>query len=310
VDSDEEEDYQSSKHLSPAPSSPHHGRSHTEETGSVSEVEANASADTARFQPYSSAIVSSLKQRVRKPSAKAAAYAPPVKRKRRVISEPESEEEYVVAGDLGDASAPMDEEDDFEVSQRRPGKAKARTKPSGKGTKGSHLERNRGGSTESVPLGGSKRARPRQTFKSEDVTVDVVGDFEIAPQFSPPQSPAQIQEPSPPPPPKKRARLPTIKKNKAANSVGPSTPSTSSLPPKPAASLSSAKPPILENNQASGAGVRKTPATVGNADFDLRNANVYRELFKTVCDIHVLRNWFLSSMACCLRLVEPLPGLV
>lgn len=280
-DSDKEEAYQSSRKSSPAPSSPRHGRSHTEETGSDSEVEATSTADAdSRFLPQPPRAASPvLKPRVRKPSAKAAAYPLPIKKKRRVISEPESEEEYAGDGDSGNGPAAM-EEDDFEVPPRRSAKTKGRTKSSGKGAKESKLDFHRGGSIESAPVIGTKRPRPKPSSKLEDMAVDIIGDFEPEAAAPPPQSPPQNQDASTPPPPKKRAKLPTIKKNKNMNSVGPSTPSTTSLPPKP----TPVKPPTVEASQPPVAGVRKTPATVGNADFDLRNANVYRELFKTVCN--------------------------
>lgn len=288
-DSDKEEAYQSPRQSSPAPSSPRHGRSPTEETGSDSEVEATSTADAdSRFLPQRPRAASPiLKPRVRKPSAKAAAYPLPIKKKRRVISEPESEDEYAGDGDSGNGPVPM-EEDDFEVPLRRFAKTKGRTKSSGKESK---LDRHRGGSTESAPVTGTKRPRPKPSSRLEDTTVDIVGDFEPDAAAPSPQSLPQNQDALTSPPPKKRTKLPTIKKNKNVNSVGPSTPSTTSLPPKP----TPAKPPTVEAGQPPVAGVRKTPATVGNADFDLRNANVYRELFKTVCNTCLPDLWILPE---------------
>jgi hypothetical protein len=89
-------------------------------------------------------------------------------------------------------------------------------------------------------------------------------------------------DPAVKPPPMKKPKLPTIKKNKlppttttattASGSAGPSTPASGKL--GGASGLSGQGTPSSVP--------RKPAATVGNADFDLRNANVYKDLFKTV----------------------------
>ncbi|KAL4254054.1 hypothetical protein ABKN59_002467 [Abortiporus biennis] len=76
------------------------------------------------------------------------------------------------------------------------------------------------------------------------------------------------EEAEPIPPPPKKIKLPTIKKNKQpASSTTPSTPGakpTAKKKPDPI------RPTIVE---------RKPAATANNADFDLRDASVYAQLF-------------------------------
>ncbi|KAF9464701.1 hypothetical protein BDZ94DRAFT_460985 [Collybia nuda] len=268
-ESGDEESYPIPRRLSPASSPPHRQNSYTEETGSDSEVDTIAIADAdSRFLPQTSPTATPApKRRVRKPSAKAAAYPLPTKKKRRVISE--SEEEYAEEREPSSGLTATNEVG-FEIPQKQSVRNKGRTKASGKKEGKTHLQ---GSVIESAPAAGTKRSRPGSSAKLEEGLVDVVGDFELGTAA---QSPSQNQDPSLPPP-KKRPKLPTIKKNKNLNSAMPLTPTTLSLPSKP----TPAKIPSLDPSQTTTPGVRKTPATVGNADFDLRNANVYRELFKT-----------------------------
>lgn len=203
---------------------------------------------------------------------------PATKKKRVVMSESESEGDYVE-----DA---MDEDDDLLAFENKSLKQKEKGKGmkvvgSSKGAKITDdrrgvSTRTRNGSMETSSHGGTKRPR---TTKSEDTTVDILGDSGSTPDRSVGGSPLQVKENSPAPPTKKR-KLPPIKKNKKPGSIGPSTPSTML---KPAASASAPKP-ITGTNEGSRlpATARKPPATAGNTDFDLRNPSVYAGLFKAV----------------------------
>ncbi|KAF7789514.1 hypothetical protein EIP86_000460 [Pleurotus ostreatoroseus] len=83
----------------------------------------------------------------------------------------------------------------------------------------------------------------------------------------------------PTPPPLKKRKLPTIKKNKpSAGSTASSTPSTSKPVPKPEASAAGSSGNGT-GTDAFALGQRKTAANLGNADFDLRDASVYAQLF-------------------------------
>ena len=122
-------------------------------------------------------------------------------------------------------------------------------------------------SSKDIPPSRSKR--PHSKLDDDDD-----GEFDVVNE----------KEATPPPPPPKKPKLPPIKKNKPApssiNSTGPSTPAT--------------RPPLnktttgLPQQQTTANGlplppIRKPAATANNADFDLRDADVYRQLFNKVC---------------------------
>lgn len=199
-----------------------------------------------------------------------------------VISEPNSDHDY--AHENSGASA-VEEDDDFILEHKRPPNAVGKQKM--KGAKGKAVAANAKGhsgklrrdSMESVPVAGTKRQRAGQPSR-EDSTVDVVGlgDMDTTANATAARSPSQSKEPSPPP--MKKRKLPTIKKIKGVNASAATT-SKAAL-----AGLAKGAIPVLpEVNKP--AGVRQTPATAGNADFDLRNASVYRELFKPVSSVRL-----------------------
>jgi hypothetical protein len=195
----------------------------------------------------------------------------------------DSDDEYAIDEDTPGAG--MEDDGDLEADHKRQSK-KARTKMpvkqmKGQGAEGTATEGRKTSPakastepSEPRPITGSKRSRAKP-LRPEDA-----GDAVSSPNIST-RSPSPPRETSPPPATKKR-KLPPIKKNKPAGATGPSTPSGTSAPNKAAvvAGAGLSKQGIPEVSKP--AAVRKTPATAGNADFDLRNESVYRELFKTV----------------------------
>ncbi|KAG5651597.1 hypothetical protein H0H81_008118 [Sphagnurus paluster] len=119
--------------------------------------------------------------------------------------------------------------------------------------------------------GGTKRSRA--SSRTYDVTIDVVGDLDNTKPDTPVLSPPRDLSP----PPKKR-KLPTIKKNKPAGAIGAAGSSLSLKPSSSSTAAAKSTLPILSD--ASKPPTRMTPAMLGNTDFDLRNENVYKSLFK------------------------------
>lgn len=188
------------------------------------------------------------------------------------------------------------------------------------------LGKSRAGSQESTSTAGMKRSRPAdmQVDIEEEAVVDVVGrggSISATPEPStaldlfpaseaPPGrrtsiSPTKDKEADPPPP--KKRKLPTIKKNKAHGSTTISTPS-GSKPPLVGASkgghtgddaIKPLPPPLAISTPAQ---IRKPAATIGSADFDLRNASVYAELFKGVSTtVVIVFLSFLTANGCAFR---------
>ncbi|KAF8894614.1 hypothetical protein BD779DRAFT_853350 [Infundibulicybe gibba] len=165
----------------------------------------------------------------------------------------------------------MEEEEELQTEKikgnKRAGKGKSGKTAAG-GTKPS-----RGKSKQNVVESTSGVKRSRSKLADESM-IDVVGDdHDSAP--GKPESPPPPKEVTPPPPPAKRRKLPTIKKNKIPGSAGPLTPVTTAKAVLPSQTVT-AESTLLPTTSA-----RKPAATAGNADFDLRNASVYAELFKT-----------------------------
>lgn len=247
------------------------GRSRTAEADSDSEVEDETATDVnTQFLHSSNSFSSSA--RSMKHKARSTGDGPPPAKKKRVVSEPNSDDDYEHEG-MAVPSADDDDDDNamFE-SKRNPivGKTK------GKSVKGKGTAKLRRDSVEVSPVIGTKRPRVGQTSKLEDTIIDVTGDIDPTPDTSTARSPSQPKDPSPPP--TKRRKLPTIKKNKGTGAVSATVSATGSKPSL--AGITKGGIPVLPEGKPTG--VRKTAATVGNADFDLRNASVYRELFKTV----------------------------
>lgn len=108
----------------------------------------------------------------------------------------------------------------------------------------------------SFPAGGSKRARQG----SEEVA-----DGPSSPDPHP--NPAEVE------PAAKKRKLPTIKKIKTASTSSTPVPSTKPTVEAPKDKNSGSLPPLPPNLP------RKPAATAGNADLDLTNKDVYKQLF-------------------------------
>ncbi|KAF8628331.1 hypothetical protein AX15_003876 [Amanita polypyramis BW_CC] len=282
VDSEEDDDYGEDEEYAKRPRMQ---QVDSEEEGAGEE---EVDVDDAVDEAQSHAAYSALKKIP--PSSKLTKHrlkqypqdAQPAKKRRPLVaSEPDTEDEYVDAG--GD-------DDDFAVEPDRPPKGKGRAPMKvGKQSRGKMKtdvadipikdERRKvmAKASDATATGAAKRSRPKA--KGED---DGVGE-----RVPTPDTPAANLTHSPPsvkdeaPPPKKR-KLPTIKKNKSAAPAGPATPSTTSTAAKPA------PPPAPKGGSSLLDGsllppptnTRKSAALAGQADFDLRNQDVYNALFK------------------------------
>lgn len=140
----------------------------------------------------------------------------------------------------------------------------------------SHLKE---GTPTSEASSGIKRARPK------DAELDV-DSFELSVMEASNSMGASSQTDGsatagevPRPPPPKKPKLPTIKKHKNATSSGPNTPSIASASAPKAIGGLAAKQGAGDPKAAN---LPRPAAYVGMTDFDLRNPNVYSELFKTV----------------------------
>jgi hypothetical protein len=271
VNSDEDVDYADSGHPDDIPREAGNSDPESEETN-----EPELHQPKSRQGPSSDA-------RPKRGKRKAIPDEPPPPKRKRAVSELDSDDEYAIDEDTPGAG--MEDDGDLEADHKRQSK-KARTKMpvkqmKGQGAEGTATEGRKTSPakastepSEPRPITGSKRSRAKP-LRPEDA-----GDAVSSPNIST-RSPSPPRETSPPPATKKR-KLPPIKKNKPAGATGPSTPSGTSAPNKAAvvAGAGLSKQGIPEVSKP--AAVRKTPATAGNADFDLRNESVYRELFKTV----------------------------
>lgn len=291
VNSDDDDDYGDSVRPSPT------------QVNSDIESDDIANEPDSRFlhQSHSRPTVS-LNTRQKRAKRKATPDSlPPIKRKRD-ISEQYTDDEYTI-NDTVPPEADMDDDEDFDAENKRHPK-RARTKASNKALKGKatasapEASVKEGHNTSSAKSGaegsqphsvaGSKRSRARP-LRLEDA-----GDAGSSPSFST-HSPSPPRETSPPPTTKKR-KLPPIKKNRPVGIPGASTPSNTSVPNKAVAVAGPPKQGLPEGPKS--ATVRKTPATAGNADFDLRNESVYRELFKPVSPEIEKQACYSSSLIC------------
>lgn len=200
-----------------------------------------------------SSVASSQKAKGKASSRKAA-----TKKKRAVVlSDEEGEEEY----DEPEPEPVTDDDDDF-APERETWKKKPGAKSKGKGVKRNKEdapivvkdERKSVPPVALAPNGApsGKRSHPPEDEESIDVET-------VTKELSPP--------------PLKKRKLPPIKKNKP-----PTAASTASSTP-------SGKPgvkPTEKDAFALPTPVRKPAATIGNADFDLRDASVYAQLFTKV----------------------------
>ncbi|TFK76442.1 hypothetical protein BDN72DRAFT_235922 [Pluteus cervinus] len=220
---------------------------------------------------------------------------PPPQKKKRVVA---SDEDFDGDEPLGEVPRDMETDEDYEddfgfeaKKSHHKGKGRLKATKGGAGNKsGKGKAKGEVNDTETKEDGSAASStlkRPRANTKySEDTNVDVVGD---SPPSQQQQQPTTLvtspttKEPSPAPPPPKKRKLPTIKKNKVVGS-GPATPTTSQAN---APNKSAPHPPGKAGAESTSAGplahmVQRKAALQGNTDVDLRNANVYAELFKGV----------------------------
>ncbi|KAF8238669.1 hypothetical protein L208DRAFT_1387369 [Tricholoma matsutake] len=198
------------------------------------------------------------------------------------VSEQDTGDEYTIDDEAVIGEADVNVDGDFEAEHKRQSK-RARTKTLAKPMKGKTAVGGpefavKEGRNTSPTKGTTESSEPHSTIgskrsRAKPLRLEDAGDAASSPDLSVTRSPSPPRETSPPPAAKKR-KLPTIKKNKTAV---PGT-STSSAPNKPVTTAGLPKQGLPE--AAKPVAVRKTPATAGNADFDLRNESVYRELFK------------------------------
>ncbi|KAF8163301.1 hypothetical protein B0H34DRAFT_318045 [Crassisporium funariophilum] len=205
----------------------------------------------------------------------------PARKKARkvVVSEPESEDEYMnVAVDVAHEAGDDDEDDyllpDVKPSKALKGKAKAfsNTTASGSG-KGGVKRKVKADLAESKDAPAPSKKRPKPSLVIDDTLVDVVGDASPTPEVSVAGdrfSPAASKHESPAPTPvqqQKKVKLPTIKKIKLPHL---NTPTSATTPSKPNIPLPIGSKPTHD-------GVRKT--LIEMTDIDLSNKSIYQELF-------------------------------
>jgi len=216
---------------------------------------------------------------------KANADGAPTRKKPRkvVVSEPESEEEYVDTGpDHNIAPDDGDDDDDYispdeKTSKSLIGRMKGQLNKSNAVSQGKKRKAAGRPIEYHGPASSSAAPRKKQKLaKLDDPYLDVIGEEPPTSEISAPVdtiSPA-ADSPAPTQPPK-RPKLPTIKKNKLiGSSSGLSTPTSAIVPIK--------KPlDLVINTKLSHDGVRKT--LMGKTDIDLSNKSIYQEIFlKTV----------------------------
>ncbi|KAG6909715.1 hypothetical protein DXG01_015917 [Tephrocybe rancida] len=272
-DDDNELDGQNQEQLdnlsSPVGTSTFRGRSHTHTVEGNSDSE----AEHASPEPEQSPLSQPSSSRPKRPKGKKSTDGPHSKRKR-IEQDTISDEEYHVA--------PASEDDEHLILHtKRQSKPTAKAKANkGKGKSfsvGARDERRPGrpqpNATEtkaSLPTGTKRpRATSKATSKAEDDPVDIVGDVDVRPNTRSPSPPPK--EPAPPPP--KRRKYPTINKNKGATASEPASKAGH------AAGLKSATPQLSDLPKPTLVGSRVPPTMVGSSDFDLRDANVYKDLF-------------------------------
>lgn len=242
------------------------------------EPEKTLDIEDTRFLPDGGASLS------RSSSAKRSSSGKPRQRSSGAAQKKGSKRKGVILSDEDDVDVDVvmeDEEDDFEPEpQSRKGKSRGLVSKGSKGKGGKDkFEREitfRDERKLVPPVASSSKdiqpSRSKRPHSRLDDNIDT--DFDVVVE----------KEATPPPPPPKKPKLPPIKKNKpppgSLNSTGPSTPVT-----RPPLTKTSAGHP----QQQTGANglplppLRKPAATANNADFDLRDASVYAQLFTKVC---------------------------
>ena len=182
---------------------------------------------------------------------------PPSTKRRRIVA---SDEEY---GQEGRSSASETEEESLHEKRQHGATVKSLKDKGGKG-KGV-MKKPPHDNADGTATTGTKRLRAGHASIPEDAPIDVVGD--------------EAKPTSPSSPPTKKRKLPTIKKNKPAN-TGPTA--------VPAIKTPTVADPVPPSIEAPKTGGRAIAATVGVADFDLRDASVYAKLFGQVIELCML----------------------
>lgn len=224
----------------------------------VIEDEEDVPGDDTRFLPPALRQMKVAQSRST-PPVKAKSKPPPKKasnskKKRAVVYSDEDDEGH------GYDNADRDDEDSLPEASSSKKKVRAKSSaPSGKSVKLERDDRDIAINEESRPSASLKRS-----LSAEDDD-PVTAKEEVS-----------LRDSSPPP--VKRPKLPPIKKNKLPGN--PSSTSAFNLPPKPTPKLPSAAG--KDELALSVPGSRKPAATANNADFDLRDASVYAQLFNKV----------------------------
>ncbi|KAJ7155967.1 hypothetical protein C8R43DRAFT_1125871 [Mycena crocata] len=189
------------------------------------------------------------------------------KRSKIVLSDPESEE-FDPMDDESEVEAPVDDDDEYMSEPKNPVKRAGKAEPKEIMAKD---ERKR-------PVDASepafvKRPRTKAPPKSGGETIiDVVGE---APSGDGPPA----KEEAAPVPPKKK--LPQIKKNKPANTVGGPVPASAVTPTQ---SVAAKAAPLIAGEESKLpplTGVTRKVTLPASADVDLSNPMMYAQLFKS-----------------------------
>ncbi|KIM49120.1 hypothetical protein M413DRAFT_438279 [Hebeloma cylindrosporum] len=237
--------------------------------------------DDAQLQASDHHSESSAPRAASRTKRKSDADGAPTRKKPRkvVVSEPESEEDYldtapdhVIARDDGD-------DDDYispdeKTSKSLIGKTKGHSNKSSAVAQGKKRKAPGRPIEHHGPVSSAAPKKKQKLAKLDDPYLDVVGEEPIS-DISPSVgtiSPAVPKPDSPAPTlPPKKAKLPTIKKTKLiGSSSGLNTPTSAIVPVK--------KPlDLVINAKLSHDGVRKT--LMGKTDIDLSNKSIYQEIF-------------------------------
>ncbi|KAI0082806.1 hypothetical protein K474DRAFT_1654983 [Panus rudis PR-1116 ss-1] len=192
------------------------------------------------------------------------------KAKRAVVYSDDEEEEF----QHHETDIAVDDDEDFEVDTSSKKKnvtlvAKGRTK----GIIATKTGKGRGAKEKAVDKEITFRDE-RKLPPSSSTAADASISKRVRPEDAlDSNTPSNEREPEPTPPPPKKRKLPTIKKNKpstAAGAGGSSASTPSAKPSLPNKDSTTAVPIPL---------VRKTTQAAATSDFDLRNKDVYAQLF-------------------------------
>lgn len=233
-----------------------------------------------------------------KTKGKASADGAPTRKKPRkvVVSEPESEEDYVdTAPDHVIAPDDGDDDDDYispDEKTSKTGKTKGQSNKSSAVAQGKK-RKTPGRPIEYQPVSSSAVPRKKQKLaKIDDPYLDVIGEEPATSEISAPVdtiSPAPKQDSPAPTLFPKKPKLPTIKKTKIiGSSSGLNTPTSTIIPIK--------KPLDLAiNTKLNHDGVRKT--LMGKTDIDLSNKSIYQEIFLKTVSVFLIFSFLCIHLA-------------